>query len=237
MSTIPERYEPERVNPDDMGSWLRWSLGFFTEPVLQDPHLDVTVQQDVTAAYADYLSGKAQTNGQGTFFAYLVWHLAQTLASHPSLNLRWLDGAWYVLRNPPIYIPVAVGGEARFREIVLEDVYQQSYPDFLENYLRRLQEARQTDFKPANTSDVFRYAHFMGNLPYLRFTGLTLHWRSDQMVGQSFFYFGQRYSEGARLMVPLAVKLHHSCSDPLLLNALLDDFAGRFAEPAGGKGR
>lgn len=138
------------------------------------------------------------------------------LAAHPSLNLRWLDGVWYVLRNPPIYIPVAVGAEARFREIVLEDVYQQSYPDFLENYLRRLHEARQADFKPANTSDVFRYAHFMGNLPYLRFTGLTLHWRADQMVGQGFFYFGQRYTEGTRLMVPLAVKLHHACADPLL---------------------
>lgn len=228
---IPERYKPEPLSPEQQGSWLSWSLGFFTEPVLQNPYLDVTLQQDVTAAYSAYQAGKAQSAGRGTFFAYLVWHLAQTLATHPSMNLRWIDGQWYLLRNPPIFIPVAIGGEKRFRGMVLDDVYQQPYPDFLDNYLHQLQQARQAQDK-ADTSEIFRYAQFIGNLPYLRFSALTLHWRPDQMVGQSYFYFGQRYREDNRLLIPLAAKLHHACTDPLLLNELLNDFARRFSANA-----
>ena len=229
MSVIPERYKPEPVSPDQQGSWLSWSLGFFTEPVLQNPYLDVTLQQDVTAAHAAYQASKAQFAGRGTFFAYLVWHLAQTLAAHPSMNLRRIDGQWYLLRNPPLFIPVAVGGEERFRGMVLDDVYQQSLPDFVDNYARQLQQARQPKVRQNDTSEVFRYAQFIGNLPYLRFSGLTLHWRPDQMVGQSYFYFGQRYQAGDRLLIPLAAKLHHACTDPLMLNELLSDFAKRFA--------
>ena len=226
---IPERYKPEQVDPEQLGSWLSWSLGFFTEPVLQNPYLDVTLQQDVTAAYAAYQTSKDELAGQGTFFAYLVWHLAQTLAAHPSMNLRRIDGQWYLLRNPPLFIPVAVGGEERFRGMVLDDVYQQSYPDFVDNYARQLQQARQPEIRQNDTSEVFRHAQFVGNLPYLRFSGLTLHWRPDQMVGQSYFYFGQRYQQGDRLLIPLAAKLHHACTDPLMLNELLSDFANCFS--------
>ena len=88
---IPERYKPEPLSPEQQGSWLSWSLGFFTEPVLQNPYLDVTLQHDVTTAHAAYQAGKDELAGQGTFFAYLVWHLAQTLAAHPSMNLRWIN--------------------------------------------------------------------------------------------------------------------------------------------------
>lgn len=225
---IPERYQPEPVNPEQLSGWLGWSLGFFTEPVLQNPYLDVTLQHDVTAPHAAYQASKEGCAGRGTFFAYLVWHLAQSLATHPSMNLRWIDGSWYLLRNPPIFIPVAIGGEKRFRGMVLDDVYRQPYPDFLDNYLHQLQQARQAKDQ-AETSEVFRYAQFIGNLPYLRFSALTLHWRPDQMVGQSYFYFGQRYQQKDRLMIPLAAKLHHACTDPLMLNELLSDFAGRFS--------
>ena len=226
---IPERYKPERVDPEQLGAWLSWSLGFFTEPVLQNPYLDVTLQHDVTAAHAAYQASKGEFGERGTFFAYLVWQLAQTLAAHPSMNLRWVDGSWYLLRNPPIFIPVAIGGKERFRGMALDDVYQQRYPEFLDNYLHQLQQARQSEVKQASTSEVFRYAQFIGNLPYLRFSALTLHWRPDQMVGQSYFYFGQRYPQQDRLMIPLAAKLHHACTDPLMLNELLNDFANRFS--------
>lgn len=228
---IPEQYKPERVDLRQLGSWLSWSLGFFTEPVLQNPYLDVTLQHDVTAAHSAYQSGKAQSAGRGTFFAYIVWHLAKTLANHPSMNLRRIDDQWYLLHNPPIFVPVAIGGEERFRAMVLDDVYQQSYPDFVDNYLHQLQRVRQSTGK-TGTSDVFRYAQLIGNLPYLRFSALTLHWRPDQMVGQSYFYFGQRYQQDDRLLIPLAAKLHHACTDPLMLNELLSDFAKRFSTPA-----
>ena len=48
------------------------------------------------------------------------------------------------------------------------------------------------------------------------------------MIGQSSFYFGQRYDEGGRKLMPLAVKMHHSCTNPFVLNQLIADFQRRF---------
>lgn len=226
---IPARFRPEPINPAALPGWLSWSLPYFSEPVAQDPHVDLALQLDITAAYARYRA--ATDTEQPSFFAFLVWHLAQTLARHPSFNLRCVDGQWYHLGNPPIFIPVAVGGDVRFRSLILEDVGQLGYPDFLEQYRSRLTQARALDQpEDPEASRIFNYAHFMGNLPYLRFTGLTLHWRQDQMIGQSCFYFGQRYEEGATLRIPLAVKMHHSCTDPFVLDQLLADFGSRFSK-------
>ena len=89
-----------------------------------------------------------------------------------------------------------------------------------------MQQAQQPEVRQNDTSEVFRYAQFISNL---RFSGLTPHWRPDQKVGQSYFYFGQRYQQGDRLLIPLAAKLHHACTDPLMLNELLSDFANCFS--------
>lgn len=233
--TAPASYQAEPIDPALLAGWLDWSLPFFNAPVLQNPHVDLTLQLDVTAAFAQYLRDKAGTASgiapwiqPVSFFAFLVWHLAQTLAQHPSFNLRCVDGVWVQLRNPPIFIPVAVGGAARFRDLVLENVYQQDYPTFLENYRQQLALARSPEGAPPSASSAFCHAHLMGNLPDLRFSGLTLHWRADQMIGQSSFYFGQRYEQGGRTLIPLAVRMHHSCTDPFVLNALIADFNRRF---------
>lgn len=232
MSSIPALYLAEPIDPAALPGWLRWSLPFFSEPVLQNPHVDLTLQLDVSNAFARYRHPPEPLPEQVSFFAFLVWHLAQTLAQHPSFNLRCVAGQWHVLRNPPIFIPVAVGGDVRFRELVLEDVYQQDYPTFLQNYRTLLARARAPEEVPPCTSEVLRHAHFMGNLPHLRFSGLSLHWRADQALGQSSFYFGQRYAEGARTLIPLAVRMHHSCTDPWVLNELIADFQRRFAVPS-----
>ena len=227
MPPIPESYLPEPIDPASLPGWLGWSLPFFSEPVLQNPHIDLTLQLDVSNAFAQY-QGLSQDSEQASFFAFLVWHLAQTLAQHPSFNLRCVDGEWVQLRNPPIFIPVAVGGAARFRDLVLENVYQQDYPTFLAHYRQQLALARSPEGAPPSASSAFCHAHLMGNLPDLRFSGLTLHWRADQMIGQSSFYFGQRYDQGERTLIPLAVRLHHSCTDPFVLNQLMADFNHRF---------
>ena len=226
MHIPPERFQPERIDPAKLGSWLSWSLGFFTDTVLQDPFLDLTLQLDLTEAYARYSTIKA-SGGKGTFFAFLVWHLARALAAHPSFNLRRIGEDWYVLHNPPIFIPVAVGGSTRFRDIVMEDVYSQDYHTFIDQYIEKLAMARSPEGEVGKSWEVFDYAHFIGNLPNLRFTGMTLHWRSDQMHGQSFFYFGQRYQNGERILMPLSVKLHHACTDFFVLDELIVNFNRR----------
>jgi chloramphenicol O-acetyltransferase type A len=183
-SPIPARYQAEPLSDDFKEGWLAWSLDFFTQPTQQVPYLDITLQLDVTEAYRCYEMEKERGSGEGvTFFSFLVWHLSQTLANHPSFNLRWVGGIWYLLKNPPIFIPVAVGGKLRFSEMVLEDVYNQDYGTFIENYTRLLNQARNGGFQEVASSSVFHLAHFMGNIPYLRFSGLTLHWRAEQMIG------------------------------------------------------
>ncbi|WP_040566015.1 CatA-like O-acetyltransferase [Magnetospirillum molischianum] len=227
---IPARYCAERVDPADFPGWLGWSLEFFSGPALQNPHVDVTFQLDVTQAWARYQRLSRQDPPPPSFFSFLVWNLAQTLARHPSFNLRRIDDDWYLLRNPPIFIPVAVGGDARFQSLVLDDAYRQDLATFSACYRDRLAQARSPGGGPSAASDTFVYAHFMGNLPNLRFTGLTLHWRPDQMVGQSFFYFGQRYTDGDRMLIPMSVRLHHSCTDAVVLDQLIEDFKRQFAE-------
>lgn len=236
MFSIPASYLPEPIDPAALPGWLSWSLPFFSEPVLQNPHVDLTLQLDVSNAFAQYRHPPEPVAGQVSFFAFLVWHLAQTLAQHPSFNLRCVAGQWHVLRNPPIFIPVAVGGDVRFRELVLDNVYQQDYPTFLDNYRTLLAQARAPEQGLPCASDVLRHAHFMSNLPHLRFSGLSLHWRADQAVGQSSFYFGQRYAEGERTLIPLAVRMHHSCTDPFVLNGLIADFQRRFVPRTDGGG-
>lgn len=226
MSPIPPRYAPHRIDPAELPGWLGWALDFFSGPDLQNPHVDVTLQLDVTRAYARYQASPEAES----FFSFLVWHLAQALAGHPSFNLRKIDGTWYRLDNPPIFVPVAVGGDERFQTLLLEDTYRQDLATFSAAYRDGLARVRAPNEATAGPSDIFSYAHFMGNLSNLRFTGLTLHWRPSQMVGQSFFYFGQRYEVGRQMLIPLSVRLHHSCTDPFVLNELIEAFQQRFGQ-------
>ena len=53
--SIPAKYEPELIDAKTKQGWLNWSLNFFTDPnILQVPYLDITIQLDVTEAYAAY---------------------------------------------------------------------------------------------------------------------------------------------------------------------------------------
>lgn len=226
---IPAKYEPQLIDAKTQEGWLKWSLDFFTDPnVLQVPYLDITIQLDVTNAYTAY---SARQISEETFFAFLLWHLAQTLAAHPSFNMRFVDNQWYILQNPPIVVPVAVGGKERFWEVTLQNVSKISYEEFLRQYRLKVDRARNCQGSRVNFQD-FCLAHSFANLPNLQFTGLTLHWRSNQMLGQAFFYFGRRYEKENRLLIPLATKLHHSCADPFVLDLLLRDFNKRFTNPS-----
>ena len=226
---IPTKYEPQLIDAKTKQGWLEWSLDFFTDPnVLQVPCLDITIQLDVTNFYTAYSARKIPGE---TFFAFLLWHLAQTLAAHPSFNMRFVENQWYILKNPPIVVPVAVGGKERFWEVTLENVSKISYEEFVHQYRLKIDQARNCQGSRLGFQD-FCLAHFMGNLPNLQFTGLTLHWVRHEMLGQTFFYFGRRYDQENRLLIPLATKLHHSCADPFVLDLLLRDFNKRFANPS-----
>ena len=221
-------FAPRPLTADEVAGYLAWSLDFFTDSdVLQDPFVDICLQLDVTDAYANYRA----TPVEGlSFFSFLVWHLAQCLQGHLGFKLRKVGAEWVVLENAPIVIPVAVGGAMRFSELLLENLSQQSLAETAAQYRRQLEAAR-SDARPRMQPDTYLTACFIGNLPNLQFTALNLHWRKATIQGQPSFYFGKRYQQGERLFIPFAAKLHHACTDPFVLNALIADFLARFALP------
>jgi chloramphenicol O-acetyltransferase type A len=222
---IHDKYQPRILEWEAKEGYLNWSLNFFTDSgVIQCPYVDITIQLDVTDAYKSYKLGF--TEGE-TFFCFLIWNLIQTLKNHVHFNLRFVQNQWLILDNPPVVVPVAVGGKQRFWEILLENVSQISYQEFVAQYRHKLDEARSEKGSRVKSED-FLLSCFLGNLPNLQFTGLTLHWRHSEIVGQPYFYFGERYWQNDRLFIPFAAKLNHACNDPFVLDLLIQDFKKRF---------
>jgi chloramphenicol O-acetyltransferase type A len=222
---IKSQYQPRLLTEQEKQGYLNWSLDFFTDPnILQVPCLDITLQLEVTNAYKIY-----QDNPQegATFFSFLTWHLLQTFKNHFWFNLRLVNHQWYVLDNPPVTIPVAVGGQDRFWELILENTSQINYSNFISQYRQKLNQIREGKGQRAD-AQTFLLSCLVGNLPNLQFTGLTLHWRNSEIIGQPSFYFGKRYENNQQLFIPLAVKLHHACTDPFVLDLLIQDFQQRF---------
>ena len=222
-----QAYAPRALTAAEKQGYLDWSLDFFTaDAVVQDPFVDITLQLDVSQAWARY---QAEPLPGLSFFSFLVWHLAQAMQAHTGFKLRKVDGQWLVLENAPIVTPIAVGGAQRFRELLLEDTSSQSLVEFANQYRSKLEAARRHQPVPHLHPDMFQIACFIGNLPELQFSGLSLHWRKGIVQCQPSFYFGKRYNQGERLLIPFAAKLHHACTDPYVLNALMADFMARFA--------
>jgi len=138
---IPPQYQPRLLTESEKEGYFNWSLDFFTDrAIAQVPCVDLTIQLDVTKAYQLYQS---QSQTKATFFSFLIWHLLQTLKTHLSFNLRQVEDQWYILDNPPVMIPVAVGGKERFWEMVLVDSYNQSYSEFINRPLAKVSDDRQ----------------------------------------------------------------------------------------------
>ncbi|MGK7902865.1 MAG: CatA-like O-acetyltransferase [Hormoscilla sp.] len=225
MISIPSQYKPRVLDLKTQEGWLNWSLDFFTNPnIIQSPYLHITIQLDVTNAYQSYQKNLVEG---ATFFSFLTWHLVQTLKKHFCFNLRLIENQWVILDNPPIVIPVAVGGVERFCEITLENVSEISYEKFIGQYRQKLDGIRQKKGRRVG-AETFLFSCVFGNLPNLQFTGFTLIWQHTEITGQPFFYFGKRYWQNNQLLIPFVARLHHACTDPFVLDLLLQDFQQRF---------
>lgn len=223
-----ERYRAEPYELQGLGAYERWALPFFQDPGNSpNPYLDITLQLEVTAARALYERSYAAEPG-ASFTAFLTWKLLHTLKEHTAFNLRCVEGTWYLLRNPPLFFPIAVGGKERFAEALIEGVYGMEWPAFMAAWRQAVDEARAGQGRLIRQGE-FMLSVFIGNVPGLRFTGLTLHSPKPDM-SKPFFYFGQRYTQEGRLRVPFAAKVHHSSGDLYVLDLLVQDFLRRCAE-------
>ena len=228
---IPEllsRYGGRKLDLDKLTTYEQWSLPFFhQQEYVREPYLQLTLQLDITEALAHYRATCKEVPG-ATFTSYLMWHLSQTTRRHPCFRYRVLDGEWYIFDNLPIFTPVAIGGDARFSETLLEEVMDRPVNEFFAHYQEQLHEARtRTTFQPLPHL-IWGTALFVGNLPNLQFSGFTLHTSATQM-GRPFFYFGKRYEQADKTFIPLLVTFDHANLDPFVLSAFMEDFEASIA--------
>jgi chloramphenicol O-acetyltransferase len=159
--------------------------------------------------------------------------LYNVLQKHPSFCIRYAptyqdelfdQNDWYLFENLPVVIPVALGNQQRFTEVLIDDIGVKDYEEFIHEYIWLINYARKNECYQRPTGEEFSYAHVFGNLPHLRFTGLKLPCTRGFVEGHPWFYFGQRYYVGNKLHIPFHAKLHHSTQDPFVLSTLLKDF-------------
>ncbi len=221
-----ERYE---VVPLDLtqlpGDYQTWALDFFTNPgLVANPYIDLTIQIDITKA-ADTWQEKL-ADPKGTLTAWLMWNLLQSLREFPCFHWRYIDGQWFEVRNPPLFCPIAVDSPVRFVNLILEDAFNLAWDEFAETWVALKRNIQAEGAFKSSDSAIFGFSQFIGNLPHLHFTSLTLH----QPAGfcQPFFYFGARrsYPTGSMIM-PFAAKFHHSSCDPYVFDRLLQNYLQR----------
>ncbi|MEL6535496.1 MAG: CatA-like O-acetyltransferase [Bacteroidota bacterium] len=223
-----DRYAGRKLDMDSLSSYEQWALPFFhQQDVVKEPHLQMTLQLDITEALAYY---RAEVKGMpgATFTAYLIWHLSQTTSRHPCFRYRCIEGEWYVLDNLPVFTPIAIGGDARFSETLLENVIPSTLAEFFPYYQGQLTKGRsREDFQPLSNLE-WGGALFVGNLPNLQFTGFTLHMSAFHM-GRPYFYFGKRYTQQERDFIPMLITFDHANLDPFVLSSFMEDFEGSIA--------
>jgi chloramphenicol O-acetyltransferase type A len=224
IETVLSRFEGMPLDEQALSSYESWALGHFhNRAEVTNPHLEVTLQLELTAAEAAFRSTRAGLPG-ASLTAYLYWRLLAALNLHPCFTWRRLEGRWYAFNNLPLYFPVAVGGRERFNDVLLESPFGLDWPVFCRRYHEAVSRALQLriPFDPVGSA-VWDIAIFIGNLPKLQFTAFSIHTQSAS-TGRPAFYFGKRYRIGGSLYMPLYVQFDHANTDPYVLNLFLEDY-------------
>ncbi|WP_144394124.1 CatA-like O-acetyltransferase [Pleionea sediminis] len=212
------------IDREQLCNYELWAQDFFTDTnAIENPYLDITLQLDITQARLCY-----EAQSIGTFTAYLYFHLIQALKKHPEFFYRKINNQWMKVENPPLFYPIARGSKRdRFYEALIPNVLQLSWPEFTQLYQTEIENSKLNTNLIGN--ELYTYTLFIGNLPNLPFTGLTMH-VNDRISCQPFFYFGQRQTIGNQLFVSLCIKFHHSCVDPYIIDLLIKDFQRQFED-------
>ncbi|MEB3331524.1 MAG: CatA-like O-acetyltransferase [Synechococcaceae cyanobacterium] len=232
-ASIPARYRATVLRAEQIEGWLAWSLDHFSDPsVQQRPHLDLTMPLDITAAWERHQERSLDAESQVSLFAWLLWSFMQVVSRHESFLYRKVDGRWWHIANPPVLVPVAVGGSRRFCGMALEDVAGSSWSTFSERYRRQLADTRAGH---THRPDWHQYnlGFLISNLPAIPFTSLSLHSHASDAPGRCSLYFGQWAWQQQRLSVPLAIRLDHANTDPHVWNELLSDWRQHWLDGSG----
>src|SRR5581483_3165131 len=178
LARILKQFDGIEVDLSALGAYEKWALSFFHDAAkAPNPELTFTLQLDITKAMATYKK-HYELSKDASFSAFLIWKLVQTLRGHECFNYRLIEGKWYLLRNPPVFIPVATGKKDRFREVFFENVAHLPWKDFSKIYRKEVKAALSGKAHEAGikeTETIFLMSLKVGNLPNIQFTSLTLH--------------------------------------------------------------
>lgn len=221
LDEILKKYSGSKLSVEKTTCYERWAMSYFhDESIVSDPYLAMTLQLDLSQARNTYESDYRDTAG-ASFQAYLVWNLARALKSEWIFNTRNIEGTWYQFDNLPIFMPTAIGGELRFKDVILNDVASSTWEEFARYYRSSIDDpTAQFEILPQN---VWSLCTFIGNLPDMPFTGFQLH-KSRKSSGRPSFYFGRRDTSNGQCKVPLSISFDHANSDPFVLNKLIQIF-------------
>ena len=216
-----ERYQGTELKPNELSKYQQWAFSFFhQEEFILDPNLSITIQLDLVEARDVY--EKSFKNAPGSsFHAYLVWNLIRALSIEWTFNTRKIDGVWYLFRNLPAYFTIAVGGEERFKDVIIDDVISMDWTTFARVYRDSIENPK-LDVGSVETL-TWSIAHFIGNLPNLNFTSFKIH-RGIMKTGRPIFYFGQRQQLHQLQFAPLSITFDHANTDPYVLNQLMQTY-------------
>ncbi|ARN55642.1 CatA-like O-acetyltransferase [Sedimentisphaera salicampi] len=223
LEDLLEMFEGSKVDLARFKDYPKFALEYFHDKSeIADPNLHMTLQLDITGLRERYDRDFAGINS--TFTAFLVYKLLLAASGIEFLRYRYIEGSWYCFDNLPLFFPVAVGGDKRFMEIIIDSPARLDFPEFAEKYCTGLEKIRNnpSDYKPV-PNEIWKNMWFIGNLSYMRFTSFGVH-LNQRDTGRPIFYFGQRYQQGERLYVPLYSRIDHATGDPFILNEVIEAF-------------
>jgi chloramphenicol O-acetyltransferase len=220
---ILEMYAGREVDIESYHDYPRFALEYFRdESEIIDPNLHITVEADVTRLRVSFDS--IPEGERASFTSFLIWKLLTAAKSVEFMSFRYIDGKWYRFDNLPLFFPVAIGGEKRFGEVVIENASNMAYQEFAEVYSERLAIARRedVDYQPV-PNELWKNMWFVGNLNYMRFTSFAIHLNKAD-TARPVFYFGRRFEREGRLYAPLYCRIDHSIGDPYVINQVVERF-------------
>ena len=228
LQDILFKYQGHLLTQTDLSYYERWAMDYFhDDDLVVDPYLSITLDLELSEARVNYQLHYQQANG-ASFQGFLVWCLANALASEWIFSTRNIDGQWYRFDNLPVFCPIAVGGDLRFKDVILENVTKLSWPEFARYY----RESIDNDHAQLEvlSQNVWSLCPFIGNLPNMAFSSFQIH-RNKLKTGRPLFYFGQRKESNSKQYVPLSISFDHANSDPYVLDKLLATFTQLITQP------
>ncbi|MDY7006716.1 MAG: hypothetical protein SWX82_23030 [Cyanobacteriota bacterium] len=129
-----ERYEGTKLNLNELSKYQQWAFRYFhNEEFVLNPNLSVTIQLDLVKPREVY--ERSFQNAQGASFqAYLMWNLVKALSLEWTFCTRKIDEEWYLFKNLPVYFPIVVGGDNRFKNVIINDVILMDWKKFCRVY-------------------------------------------------------------------------------------------------------